>query len=66
MKSDFMKIRLITQEWMFEEWDVGSTPSLSLYPLQQGKVDKCQALVEGYQEKGEEENDKTENNNDSR
>ena len=40
--SDFMRIRIITKEWRFEEWDVDSIPSLSLYPLQQGKVDKPQ------------------------
>ena len=64
--TDFMRIRLITQKWMFEEWDVDSTPSLSLYPLQQGKVDKSQVPVGDYREQGEKKYDKTTNNNDSR
>lgn len=64
--SDFMRIRIITEKWWFEEWDVDSTPSPSLYPLQQGKVHKSQVPVGDYREQGEKKNDKTENNNDSR
>ena len=64
--TDFMRIRLITQEWRYEEWDVDSTPSPSLYPLQQGKVNKSQVPVGDYRRKGEEENDKKTSNNDSR
>jgi len=64
--TDFMRIRLITQEWMFEEWDIDSTPSPSIYPLQQGKVHKSQVPVGDYRKQGEEENDKTASNNDSK
>ena len=64
--TDFMRVRIITNEWQFEEWDVDSTPSLSLYPLQQGKVHKTRSPKGDYREQGEEENEETENNNDSR
>ena len=64
--TDFMRIRLITQKWMFEEWDVDSTPSPSLYPLQQGKVDKTRTRKGNYREEGEKKYDETRNNNDSR
>jgi hypothetical protein len=64
--SDFMRIRIITNEWQYEEYDIDSTPSPSLYPLQQGKVDKSQVPVGDYRKQGERENDKTKNNNDSR
>ena len=64
--SDFMRIRLITQKWQFEEWDIDSTPSPSLYPLQQGKVNKTRTHKGDYREQGERENEETRNNNDSR
>ena len=64
--TDFMKIRLITQKWIFEEWDIDSIPSPSLYPLQQGKVDKTRARKGNYREQGEKKYDETRNNNDSR
>jgi len=64
--SDFMRIRLITQKWQFEEWDIDSTPSPSLYPLQQGKVDKTRTPKRDYREQGEKKYDETRNNNDSR
>ena len=64
--SDFMRIRLITQKWQFEEWDIDSTPSPSLYPLQQGKVNKTRTHKGDYREQGEKKYDETRNNNDSR
>ena len=64
--SDFMRIRIITKEWRFEEWDIDSIPSPSLYPLQQGKVDKTRTPKRDYREQGEEDNDKRKSNNDSR
>lgn len=64
--SDFMRIRIIVQEWQYEEWDIDTTPSPSLYPLQQGKVDKTRPHRGNYREQGEEENDKRKSNNDSR
>ena len=50
--SDFMRIRIITNEWQYEEYDIDSTPSPSLYPLQQGKVDKSQVPVGDYRKQG--------------
>tara|TARA_B100001245_G_C22577624_1_gene287281 strand:+ start:257 stop:454 length:198 start_codon:yes stop_codon:yes gene_type:complete len=64
--SDFLRIRLITQKWLFEEWNIDSIPNPSLYPLQQGKVHKTRSPKGDYREQGEEENEETENNNDSR
>ena len=64
--SDFMRIRIITEKWQLEEWDIDSPPSPSLYPLQQGKVNKTRAHKGNYREQGEEENEETRNNNDSR
>ena len=64
--TDFMRIRIITQGWWFEEWNIDSIPNPSLYPLQQGKVDKTRTRRGNYREQGEEENDETTDNNDSR
>ena len=64
--SDFMRIRIITEKCWYEEWDIDSTPSPSLYPLQHGKVDKARTRKGNYREQGEKKYDKTENNNDSR
>ena len=64
--SDFMRIRLITQKWQFEEWDIDSIPSPSLYPLQQGKVDKTRTPKRDYREQGEKKHDERKNNNDCR
>ena len=64
--TDSLRLRIITRECWYEEWDVDSTPSPSLYPLQQGKVNKTRTHKGDYREQGEKKYDETRNNNDSR
>jgi len=64
--TDKMIYKITRREWEFSEYQVDSKPNPSLYPLQQGKVHKSQAPVGDYQRQGEEEDDKTASNNDSK
>ena len=64
--GDFMRIRIITKEWQLEEWDVDSTPSPSLFPLQHGKVHKPQIQRRIQRPKGEKKYDEKGNNIDSK
>ena len=64
--TDKMIYKITRREWEFSEYQVDSKPNPSLYPLQQGKVHKSQVPVGDYQRQGEEEDDKTASNNDSK
>ena len=64
--TDSLRLRIITRECWYEEWDVDSIPNLSLYPLQQGKVHKTRTPKRDYREQGEKKHDERKSNNDSR
>tara|TARA_Y100001951_G_C11098533_1_gene160708 strand:+ start:24 stop:227 length:204 start_codon:yes stop_codon:yes gene_type:complete len=64
--SDFMRLRIITEKWQLEEWDIDSIPSPSLYPLQQGKVHKPQIQTGIQRQKGEKKDNEKRNNIDSK